>query len=236
MYRSCFSVVELEVNSMCNRKCDYCHTAIQSQAGIPEYMSDEVFDRIIRDLKRINFSGKISYHHYNEPLLRVDLERLVAVVRKELPDVYQLLFTNGDFLSETRYSSLVNAGVNHFFITLHGSNQIPKRLNQTIKSSSDSVLVNRGGFLSQLAQPITTPCYSPSELLVVTVTGDIILCPDDAEKKIVMGNIMHQPLEKIWFSQNFISIRKRLVKGMREYATEICTKCDNEEYSAPGSA
>lgn len=234
--QSLFTVVELEVNSKCNRKCSYCPASKVSPKDVPEYMSAEIFNKLIEELEKIKFSGKISYHHYSEPLLRKDLEDLVSQVCRKLPDAYQLLFTNGDFLSDQRYLSLRRAGIDQFIVTRHGFDPLPERPGQTVKFPSDLIIVNRGGFFSKLSKSLTTPCYSPSELLMISIRGDVLLCPDDAKKVYIMGNIMHQSLEKIWFSERFVHIRELLKKGMRKEATSVCRVCDNEEYFAPGAA
>lgn len=234
--QSLFTVVEVEVNSKCNRKCDYCPASLLSTKGLPDYMSAEIFNKLISELEDLKFSGKISYHHYSEPLLRFDLEDLVSQVRWKLPNVYQLLYTNGDFLSDQRYSSLITAGINHFIVTRHDFSPMPERPRQTIKFPSELIIVNRGGFFSKLPKSLTTPCYGPSEILMISISGDVLLCPDDAEKKYIMGNIMRQSLVEIWFSEKFIHTRGLLKRGMRNEASSICRMCNNEEYFASGEA
>ncbi len=100
-----FKVVEIEVNSRCNLKCTYCPNSILPPPNVPEYMSNDTFERIIDEISRINFSGKISYHFYSEPLLRDDLKKLVWQVKCKLPSTYQLLYTNGTLLTDELYSN-----------------------------------------------------------------------------------------------------------------------------------
>jgi GTP 3',8-cyclase len=233
--RDCwFTVVEMEVNSRCNRRCGYCPVSVLPTPKGDRYMSEELFDRIISELERVGFRGNLSYHLFNEPLLRRDLERLVAKVAARLPKVFQLLFTNGDLLSDERYSSLKEAGIDHFIVTRHGFEPMRQRPDQTVQFPSDLVLVNRGGFLATLEEPLTLPCYAPSEMLILTVDGDVLLCCDDAERNHVMGNIARQSLEEIWFSSRFVEIRKMLQEGKRRDASEICRQCNNREYFGPG--
>src|SRR6266550_3893060 len=88
------SVVELEVCSRCNRACPYCPVSTHPMPPVPARMSDGVFGRAVDELARVGFAGRISYHLYNEPLLRTDLARLVAIVADRLPDALQVLNTN----------------------------------------------------------------------------------------------------------------------------------------------
>jgi GTP 3',8-cyclase len=229
-----FKVVEIEVNSRCNLKCSYCPNSILPTPDVPEYMSDEVFERIINELVRINFSGIMSYHFYNEPLLRKDLEKLSAVVKERLPKVFQLLYTNGDFLSDKRYSSLKKAGIDHFLVTKHSLKPNKARENQTVKYSKDLILTNRGGTIFTLKEPLMLSCYAPTDMLIVTITGEVLLCCNDSKRKNIMGNLINQSIDEIWFSKKFISIRKQLKKGQRATASYICKNCNDKEYFALG--
>ena len=197
-------------------------------------MDDVVFNKIIEDLVRIKFSGVFSYHFYNEPLLRSDLEEFVTQVSKRVPNAFQVLYTNGDFLMKKRYKSLCNAGIDHFIITRHAQTPIADRPQQTVLYPDDLKINNRGGIMSKLEKPLTVPCYSPSERLIITVSGEVLLCCNDAGRTQVMGNIVGQSLEEIWFSEKFIYIRELLKKGNRAEAPPICRYCDNREYFAPG--
>jgi 2-deoxy-scyllo-inosamine dehydrogenase (SAM-dependent) len=198
------------------------------------FMNEALFDRILAELKRIGFRGNLSYHLFNEPLLHRDLETLVTKVTASLPDVFQLLFTNGDHLSDKRYASLKKAGIDHFIVTRHGFEPMPERPDQTVQFPSDLVLVNRGGLLGASEETLTMPCYAPTDMLIITVDGDVLLCCDDAERGHVMGNISAQDLEDIWFSPHFVRLRGLLQEGNRRKASDICRQCNNREYFGPG--
>ena len=80
-----FRFVEVEVNSRCNRKCQYCPNFILPEPDVPKLMSDAVFERLLAELQRIDYAGRLSYHLFSEPLLRRDLERLVKSASAALP-------------------------------------------------------------------------------------------------------------------------------------------------------
>lgn len=231
-----FTAVEMEVNSHCNRKCIYCPISKFPIPETPQYMVEEIFHKIIEELRIFNFSGRISYHLYSEPLLRSDLEKLVHYTKMRVPKCFQVLFTNGSLLTDDRYQSLIDAGINHFLITSHDYRSFIKRENQSILFPNELILNNRGGFLSDIEKSLLTPCYAPSELLIITVTGDVILCCNDAQKKHVMGNVMQNSLEEIWLDTKFVEIRKLLEKGKRSEASDICKNCNDIESISAGSS
>lgn len=230
----CIKFVDIEVNSTCNRKCSYCPVSILPPPKVPIYMNNDLFDKVIAELFRINFAGIFSYHFYNEPLLRNDLEKLIVRVSDKLPKAFLVLYTNGDALSNARYKSLCDAGIDHFIVTRHAQTPIVTRPKQKVLYPDDLKISNRGGTLSKLEKPLTVPCYSPSERLIVSITGDILLCCNDPRRTQVMGNIGKQALEEIWLAEKFTRIRELLKSGNRTEAPPICKYCDDTEFFAPG--
>src|SRR5262249_25939782 len=95
-----FHFVEVEVNSRCNRSCQYCPVSILPEPDVPKLMSDAVFERLLPELERIDYAGRPSYRLFGEPLLRRDLERLVKSATAAVPKAKQILYTNGDFLTD----------------------------------------------------------------------------------------------------------------------------------------
>ena len=200
-------------------------------------MSDEVFFSTVDQLAEMSFDGRISYHLYNEPLLRTDLAQLVGVVDDRLPDALQILNTNGDLLDDRRYDELRVAGIDYFYVTRHSPGPYPQRDFQVVQSSRDLTLTNRGGRMTELPPPTPrvarTPCFAPSELVVVTVTGDVLLCYEDARRRHVLGNVTETPLTTIWNSEPALGYRRELAAGNRSL-TEICRSCSNVSHASPG--
>lgn len=76
-----FRNVELEINSMCNRKCGYCpNVSAQRPSG---YMDESLFEKIVRELAEMDFDGNVSYHFYGEPLLDRRLSDLVEFTARQ---------------------------------------------------------------------------------------------------------------------------------------------------------
>lgn len=236
--RTDLRVVEIEVNSRCTRRCDYCPVSLNPTPPVPKFMSDVIFSSVVSQLARIDYAGRVSYHFYNEPLSRRDLERLVTQVRVEVPAAKQVLFTNGELLTEARYASLREAGIDFIVVTAHDGMAHPERSAQIVQFPPELELSNRGGILQHLPAATkanqSTPCFAPHEMIIVTVTGDVVLCYEDAGRKYVMGNIGEQNIEDIWFSPRFSAWRGSLAKGHRTAAADICKMCTNTAHSAPG--
>jgi 2-deoxy-scyllo-inosamine dehydrogenase (SAM-dependent) len=200
-------------------------------------MEKRIFERTIDQLVAINYTGRISYHTYNEPLLRKDLAELVAHVRQHLPQSCQMLFSNGDLLTKDIHGELIQAGLDWLYVTSHDNKPFPAMEKTVFKMARDLTLTNRGGALARVAQldePLQRPCFAPSDMLIITATGDILLCCDDFYRTTQMGNIMVRSIPEIWFSEPFIRLRENLRKGRRDQAAPICRACSNTEYYRPG--
>ncbi|MGH9349180.1 MAG: radical SAM/SPASM domain-containing protein [Vicinamibacterales bacterium] len=236
------SVVEVEVNSRCNRACSYCPVSVLPAPPVPTFMSDAVFEHLLTGLAEWRFDGRFSYHLYNEPLLRRDLERLARATASRLPDAHQVLYTNGDLLTPQRYQSLRDSGIAEFIVTRHDGDaeRVAPRPRQTVLVPAQLQLTNRGGTLPTrriaLQTPLQTPCYAPSEMLIVAADGAVLLCYEDARRQHAMGNITERPLADIWTSPRFVELRARLAAGARAAAGGICAVCDNCAHDRAGTS
>lgn len=112
-------IINIETSTYCNRKCNYCPNSIYDRSSINNRMDDSVFNKIMNSLSDINFSSTISFNLYNEPLADDDIFRRIENTRNKLPQAFLKFNSNGDYIQEDTLDTLVNAGNNAVFITLH---------------------------------------------------------------------------------------------------------------------
>lgn len=199
-------------------------------------MDIKVFERILEQLQTIHFCGRFSYHFLNEPLLRADLEELVRRARFALPLAYQVLYSNGDHLTDDRYSALIECGIDHFIITRHGREPMPARRFQTVRFPEALDISNRGGAFRTIDNTLSRRCFAPWEMLIVTVTGEVILCHEDAWRSTILGDLATDSLEEIWFGEPMSRLRDLLAAGARSNAADVCRSCDHRAYPGPNMA
>lgn len=104
-------LVNFEVTMRCNARCGFCdYWKTPAETRATELKS---FAAAAREFKPmiVTFTG-------GEPLLRKDLEQLVAGVRDAVRLTYVQLITHGGMLTLERAQSLWNAGVDQFNISL----------------------------------------------------------------------------------------------------------------------
>ena len=92
-------------------------------------------------------------------------------------------------------------------------------------------LSNRAGMMEnaeykipKTLSPLKNPCYIPSYTLFFDYLGDVLMCPHDWGKKIILGNLKKEKLIDIWFKEKSLRIRNILTNSNRNFSP--CNVCD----------
>lgn len=226
--------IEIEVNTHCNLRCSYCPNGKSDFPRRRKFMSEATFDRLVSELGRLDFGGTIAFHFLGEPMLRTDLHRLVGSVRQNVPAATPVLYTNGTLLTDARYAELSQAGIRHFIVTDHQGLNIPARPHQTVFKPDELKFTNRGGELFP-SECEVTPCFIPSEMMFVSVEGNVFLCYEDARQTTVLGSILTTPIDEIWRSAHYESLRSTLRAGQRQDGPPHCRTCNNVYHPHPNT-
>ncbi len=231
-----FRSVSIEISTFCNRTCYYCPNALEETPV--DFMTEETFNKIIDQLKEINFSGSISYHFYNEPLLDKRLPNFIRHVKKNLPNCVNRIASNGDFLSIELADDLIDAGVFDIGVTIHDidSERFLNKLEPVLKkypqhihidSIHDKPISNRGGAIEVKNLDKKDTCTDPLKALTLDYNGNVLLCCNDYYRKHSFGNITRDKISRIWQSEAFFKLRKELRNGIANLG--ICRKCMGRE-------
>lgn len=228
--------VEIETDATCNRRCDYCPLSIvETREG---RMSEELYHKIIRDLKMMNFSGNLSFHFYNEPLLDERLESFISYASKQIPEATVIIFTNGDKLTKDRVHSLVDSGTDIIRVSIHDSKidkgitkllielepELVKKIKRVRYYEDEMALSNRGGVV-QLADSrekidFRTGCNFIT-MLTVNYEGNTALCCNDFFVTNGHGSLKDLSIAEIWTE----SAKQRQDIFLGKYNLSICQKC-----------
>lgn len=233
--------IEIEINSNCNLSCAYCPNS-KAERIEKGQMAPELFESIMKQLQKYDYSGRISYHFYNEPTLSPYLNRFVALTKKYLPKARSILYSNGTSLNKSIIDQLYSDGLDRFIITEHHQADLKnldfissdKSLNTKNKfkfsNFKELPMTNRGGAVkvgAKISGPLKTPCFIPRCVMVISVKGNVIACYEDYFQAHVMGNISEQNIFDIWNSEKYIYFRNELKEGNR-HKFEACKKCNNQ--------
>lgn len=240
-----FSAVEIEINHACNRACSYCPNAVASRIHQGE-MDPSLLIQVLGELRSIDFSGRVSFDFYNEPLIHSDFEGVVQMTRAQLERASIVVYTNGTRLPVDRFRRLLALGVDRFIVTRHEADRLhlfektfslltnDEKSCVVYRDHKDIRLTNRGGMLPHLGEsglPLT-PCQIPEQIITLTVNGNVLPCFEDFHEKLVMGNLRDQSLLEIWKSTKYREFRKSLRMGLR-HLYEPCKSCNRIEVLPP---
>lgn len=229
-----FTSTNIETYGHCNRACDFCFNSDRFPDRGPGIMPLETWEKIINDLSALGFAGRISPHHYGEPLLDKRLPELLSMARKACPDAELHFSSNGDLLTEALLLKLLDHGLDSILVTNYDDFERPLLTglhekypdHVRYRQSRDMWFQNKAGVqLDRVSSHARMPCLRPSRQLVVNWKGNVVLCCNDYYENHVFGNVMDASLLEIWNSDEFRRYRRLLGKGYRA-EIDICANCD----------
>ncbi len=127
-------LLRIETTNNCNFNCAFCtHSKMTRPVG---YMSQELFTKIIKEASDLGIVS-LDIRNFGEPLLDKELEQKIEIA-KHFGFTNVFLVTNASLLTNERYHSLSNAGLDHIVVSIS-----PKReFELTRKTSFDPIMEN----------------------------------------------------------------------------------------------
>jgi radical SAM protein with 4Fe4S-binding SPASM domain len=148
LFKQSVSNVVIEISSFCNRHCTYCPISQVNRSSSNILLPEEIFDRLVEGLARIDYEHSVCLNLYNEPTSdRELLLSRISALRQKLPKCRIYFSTNGDYLNRDYLKAMVDAGLSELYVTLHSPKgkayddayvvgrfcELSARLNKTIK-------------------------------------------------------------------------------------------------------
>ena len=244
--------IEISESGTCNRTCSFCPRSAKDFVDKKEFIDDILHQKLCTELKDLNYKGTIRYSGFVEPLIDKNIFNLIQMTRSHLPQSNIELVTNGDPLNLERLKKLFKKGLNKILISAYDDEENAIKLEDLCKEaklekkqfivrhryySEDQdfgiTLSNRSGLMENaeykivsLKEPLKKPCYIPSYTFFLDYQGDVLMCPHDWGKKVILGNLNNNKLLDIWFSKKSVKIRQMLNNSNRNF--KPCNVCDVE--------
>tara|TARA_B100000787_G_scaffold160229_1_gene139094 strand:- start:1986 stop:2870 length:885 start_codon:yes stop_codon:yes gene_type:complete len=244
--------IEISESGTCNRTCSFCPRSAKDFEDKKEFIENSLHEKLCLELKELNYKGTIRYSGFVEPLLDKNIYTLINMVRNNLPECNIEMVTNGDPLNLKRLNKLFKNGLNKILISAYDGKEDAQKLENlciTANLSNNQYIVrhryyseeedfgitlsNRAGLMENaefkidtLKEPLKKPCFIPSYTFFLDYQGDVLMCPHDWGKKVILGNLSKEKLIDIWFSKKSMSIRKMLNNSNRNFSP--CNVCDVE--------
>ncbi len=244
------SEVEISESGVCNRKCSFCPRSDPSYEDINEFIDSNLHSKLINQLRDLDYRGVVRYSGFVEPLLDKNIYNLVKEVSLKLPNCRREIVTNGDVLNGKRLKNLFDSGLSTILISVYDGPEDAKKfekmcMDQNLSSEQFVIrhryyseekdfgltISNRAGMMKNaeyniqpLQKSLSLKCYYPSYTFFMDYNGDVLMCPHDWGKKIILGNMNKDNFLDIWTSKKAIKIRKKLNKSDRNFSP--CNVCD----------
>lgn len=112
--------VQFETHSACNAACIFCPYSFTHQSQPKGFMSDDLFRKIVAELK-LHKVRRISPYMNNEPFLDKDMVNKLVYIKKEIPDSKIVLTTNGSRIFKDVADNLVKYNpLDYLYISFQG--------------------------------------------------------------------------------------------------------------------
>ena len=240
------SWIELSLIDVCNRACNFCPKSDDSIApNTNQKMQMILIDKLISDLKKINYEGAFCLCGYGEPMLHKEY----LEISSKLGSIGGVeIITNGDMVNKKTLVEIYKSGTTRLLISLYdGPEQVLKFKKMMSECNipenfvvlrdrwySDKIdygvkLTNRVGTVKIGNQPNTEDfkkqkCFYTAYQMLIDWNGDVFLCPQDWQRRQSMGNIMQTDIFDIWSGPVMSKYRRNLLKGDR--ILNPCNKCN----------
>lgn len=242
--------IEISESGVCNRKCSFCPRSDPNFQDVKEFISDELIAKVVQELKSLDYSGVIRFSGFVEPLLDKKIYNHIGHFKKNLPNSRVEIVTNGDPLNLKRLKKLFESGLDKILISVYDTKEDVLKFQKMIDQCNlkdDQYIIrdrssppednfginlsNRAGMMenaeykiNSLKNPLNNPCFIPSYTFFFDYLGDVLMCPHDWGKKIILGNLKKESFLDIWFKDKSAKIRKKLANNDRKFVP--CNVCD----------
>ena len=120
-FKEFVSVINIELASFCNRKCNYCPVGSLERKDI-DFIDKNKLDAILNCLASINYSRVITLNLFNEPLHnKKDFLTSIRYIKSKLPEAYLRINSNGDYADDNTLKDLSKHGISEVLFTCHTS-------------------------------------------------------------------------------------------------------------------
>jgi len=247
------SIVEFDLHGTCSRRCAFCPRVDESKwPNIKEKFELNLYYKIINELKNTwNYSGRIAWSGYSEPMVHEDIYELIRITKELLPNCTLDMVSNGDFLDKETINKLYKEGLDHLRVSIYTNNKTSikfikireelniseknffvRERNKGRKNNFGLELNNRGGAVNlkqigikeEETFPLIRKCNYPLFKIFTNYNGDYQICSNDWDKKKIVGNAKKSTIDEVWYSKEFSQIRKNLMKKNRNI--DPCKTCN----------
>lgn len=242
--------VEISESGTCNRTCSFCPRSAPGFEDKKEFIESQLFEKLCKELSEVNYQGTLRFSGFVEPLLDKNIFNLIEMTRRYLKNVNIEMVTNGDVLNLKRLKKLMDSGLNTLLISVYDGKEDADRFQKLCEDAKleehqyvirhrylpqdqdfGITMSNRAGMMKNaehkidpLQKSLDSPCFYPHYTFFMDYNGDVLMCPHDWGKKMILGNLKNETFMQIWTAIKAKEIRYKLKTGNRNFSP--CDVCD----------
>ncbi len=238
-------VVNLETINRCNSTCSFCTANKNAEKRPYKRMEDELFYKIIDQLRDWGYKGHLTLYGNNEPFLDTRIVEFHKYCREQLPESFIFLSTNGLLLTIEKVKEIIPY-INQLIINnycrdmkLHDNVQeiydYVKAHPQEFENVDilvqmrymDAVLSNRAGSAPNKKAKeklIKETCLMPYTDMFIFPDGKMGICCCDNFEVTNLADLTQVSIEDAWNSEEYKKLRQMIRTSRSDYA--FCKYCD----------
>lgn len=112
-------LIEIEVHSFCNRTCWFCPNVLIDRRTETFRLDEDVYLRLLDDLKGIGYDGAFTFSRYCEPFGDDVFYERVRQAARALVGACIHTNTNGDYLNDETLVRAYDAGLRRMYVQLY---------------------------------------------------------------------------------------------------------------------
>lgn len=240
-----FHNVVIETINRCNGKCEFCPANAKDESRPFKKMPEDMFRDIVKQLKEMDWSGKIFMCVNNEPFIDHRILEFSRYIKQQLRGTEIAIITNGTLLSKDKMDEMADI-VDYLTINDYSEKyELSEKIKEIYcyvrknyrkfagmrivinRRYSKEILATRAGTAPNKPRKtleIKSPCINPFTDLVIFPDGQVGMCCNDCKEVTNFGNVGKDSLREIWQNKKFYELRKAMCGGDRNYP--FCKECD----------
>ena len=223
--------VSIELSNICNYSNCHIKCPLSKNKNEKTILPLEIIEKVLIELSTYDFSGTISFHTYNEPLIDPRLFYIIKLAKKKCPNAKIYILSNGFYFNQTLADELVMIGVDRIDITAYSLNDFERLKKVKIKKPYSIFLSSKTEDLDDRLEiyedytedSIKKPCYNMLNDILITCDAKIDLCCLDWKRIYCFGDLKKQSIKQIILETEMYNIFLDLAKGIRNHT--ICKNC-----------
>ena len=226
------SIVSIETINKCNGECSFCGCNRNNDKRKFKIMDDNLFKKIINDLKQNEFDGILMLVMNNEPFLDNKIIEKLEYAKKALPKARMKLISNGskisidqiNYINNYNTTMKLNSNIQKLYDEFKNTNfnfeiKIDIRYSGEILSNRANTSPNNKG-----TTEITSICTLPYTDFNINPYGVATLCCCDAKELTNFGNLNEETILEIFNNEKYKKVRELMKNGRNGYS--FCKYCD----------